>query len=432
MSKEPEPVFKVPNIQKYQRPLAVYKQNGDQYQVYTSRQGLEDDDKTYSGKLITMTKEEYKKAGCHYKPKYTFIKAATYDLEKEFNNLCKEAMEVRKVTKGKLNPFRTGCAAITTLVFFYDTLNNKGIEKPDPLEEWETAILRKCKLGPIRFSEKYEGKAYKYDVVSQYPSRMLEYRYPMKEGKLKTMTQEMIDEIVEDEDATFSYGIYSNIKIKSKSQLLLPTNDNNSYTHYEMNRAKELGYKIKLINEEPNNWLSYKGKTIDGEELFGDFVNYLYDLKNQGHKCVKPYLNALWGTLCQVDKLPTTLNNLRKTDVIDTMQMKWNAEENRFEVDPKLITVKIIKGGKTYKTDFARIHPFLMAQARLQISEFLEHNLDDVVYVHTDGFILKKKISKKIELGTNLGDLKFEGVCDDCKVPNCNGAKGNFSIIEFK
>ena len=108
--------------------------------------------------------------------------------------------------------------------------------------------------------------------------------------------------------------------------------------------------------------------------------------------------------------------------------MKWNAKEKKFEVDPKTITVRIIKDGKTYKNDFARIHPFLMAQARLQTSEYLEHNLDDVVYVHTDGFILKKKIAKKIKLGNKLGDLKYEGECSDCKVTNCNGAKGDFSL----
>lgn len=61
-------------------------------------------------------------------------------------------------------------------------------------------------------------------------------------------------------------------------------------------------------------------------------VNYLYDLKKKGHKCVKPYLNTVWGTLCQLDKLQTTLDNLSKTDVVNTIQMKWNVKENRFEV----------------------------------------------------------------------------------------------------
>lgn len=63
-----------------------------------------------------------------------------------------------------------------------------------------------------------------------------------------------------------------------------------------------------------------------------------------------------------------------------------------------------------------------MTQARLQTSEFLEHNLNDIIYVHINGFELKKKISKKIKLETNLAldNLKFEA-CEDCpcKVTNC-------------
>lgn len=48
-----------------------------------------------------------------------------------------------------------------------------------------------------------------------------------------------------------------------------------------------------------------------------------------------------------------------------------------------------------------------MTQTRLQTSEFVEHNLDDVVYVHINCFILFIYL--------------YEEEYSDCKITNCNG-----------
>ena len=43
-------------------------------------------------------------------------------------------------------------------------------------------------------------------------------------------------------------------------------------------------------------------------------------------------------------------------------------------------------------------------------------HIDNIVHFHTDDFIATKKLDTK--LGTNLGDLKYEGCCENVKVYN--------------
>ena len=50
---------------------------------------------------------------------------------------------------------------------------------------------------------------------------------------------------------------------------------------------------------------------------------------------------------------------------------------------------------------------------------------DDVVWMHTDGFICKTKHAFK-NMGTDLGQLKYEGYYEQCEIVNCIEVKGDF------
>jgi hypothetical protein len=44
--------------------------------------------------------------------------------------------------------------------------------------------------------------------------------------------------------------------------------------------------------------------------------------------------------------------------------------------------------------------------------------IDKITYCHTDGFLSTEELPLKT--GTNLGDLKFDGYCEECEVIGCN------------
>ncbi len=48
----------------------------------------------------------------------------------------------------------------------------------------------------------------------------------------------------------------------------------------------------------------------------------------------------------------------------------------------------------------------------------MKDHIDELVFIHTDGFISKTKLN--IQVGTNLGDLKYCGYCKNTQIINTN------------
>ena len=70
-----------------------------------------------------------------------------------------------------------------------------------------------------------------------------------------------------------------------------------------------------------------------------------------------------------------------------------------------------------YKTDYARLSPFLLARGRQIINELLIPYIKNVVRVHTDGFMITEKLN--IETGYELGNIKYEGI-EKVRIENIN------------
>jgi hypothetical protein len=76
----------------------------------------------------------------------------------------------------------------------------------------------------------------------------------------------------------FEFGIYRAI-VKSNSKLF-SVNRYNYYTHIDLTRAKELNLDIQLIQDGQANFLHYsRDKCLTGYEIFGEYVDLLFDLK---------------------------------------------------------------------------------------------------------------------------------------------------------
>ena len=73
-------------------------------------------------------------------------------------------------------------------------------------------------------------------------------------------------------------------------------------------------------------------------------------------------------------------------------------------------SITFYKTDAPFKTDYARVAPFVMAFAREKLLNAIEPIIDDVVDCHTDGFTLKcYRTELQSIVGDKLGDLKFEG-----------------------
>jgi hypothetical protein len=68
----------------------------------------------------------------------------------------------------------------------------------------------------------------------------------------------------------------------------------------------------------------------------------------------------------------------------------------------------------------------MLAKGRFVTAQHMLKNIDDVVYVNTDGWVLKNEPSKDLKFGKNLGDLKLEEVKEKIEINNSN------EVIGFK
>jgi hypothetical protein len=276
----------------------------------------------------------------------------------------------------------------------------------------------------------YNGEAYKYDVKSKYPFLLSSpLKFPIERGEFNILSNDEFHKM-----EYYQLGIYR-VKIeKSEDEninKLFRFNKYNKYTHTSLEHAKSLNLKMTLIQDEKANFLFYSAeKRIGCNELFGEYVSYMYDLKEKESKLkgqrkkevlkAKLILNTLWGGLCEIDKSYLMFRNkvLNIDDDCDIYSIKPNEKnENHLEI----ITTK---QNKFYKTSFARLSPFLISQGRYMMSKILYPHRENVKWCHTDGFISDKLLD--IKTGQKMGDLVEEGKCDNCTIHHVNNVEGEF------
>jgi len=202
----------------------------------------------------------------------------------------------------------------------------------------------------------------------------------------------------------------------------LKTKALNWYTHTDLNYAKNiLHYKLELIEDNEVNALLYT-ELRQCKTLFEPFIDYLFEFKQKGITEIKKYINCLLGALCEKDIITMKTKTIRENQ--ELVMLKPNFKKKSGNVCN--VTCSIAKKGFLYKTNYVRIEPFLVASGRLIISNIIRVNLDSVVRVHTDGVILKEPV-KDVKLGTDIGQLKYEGV-GYCEI--INGREYTFNAEE--
>ena len=209
-------------------------------------------------------------------------------------------------------------------------------------------------------------------------------------------------------------------------KVLFRYNKCNIYTHTDLSYARTLGLQVKLIQDNSPNSLVYEKETrIPGKIIFGEYVNFLFKLKNKGGiigKVSKRVLNTLWGALCQRNKF--------YYDISEGMKELFKNPEGEIldsiiPVGDKHWTLQLSNPGNLFKGEYPRIAPFILAQGRKIISSQIKPYKDKVRRVHTDGFILEEDPTKPPSINCLenaskiLKTLKFEKE-SKCHVKNAN------------
>ena len=279
-------------------------------------------------------------------------------LKETYDAYVEEADKVLEITKGKINLYKAPIVE-TCLKLFFDL--NKTVQT-DRIFEDETKWIEGASHGALMWGEKYEGETHSYDFVSMYPSILYDNLslFAVKRGEFMTLTQKEFDE-----KKFYNYGIYR-AEVTNKNEKLFRTGKKTYYTHYDLGRAKDLGFDIKLIEDDEPNFFYYdRQKLFTGRQLFKEYIDILYELKSKGVATGKKLLNTLWGALGQKneinliyfdDKVETMSDNSVITS-ITCLRTESKQKSGKYKV-------KFYKSGKRYATNYARIVPFFTGKRK--------------------------------------------------------------------
>jgi hypothetical protein len=223
----------------------------------------------------------------------------------------------------------------------------------------------------------------------------------------------------------YPYGIFR-CKITGSEDMakLFRFSKYDKYTHNDLNSAQELGLHVELIQDGEANALLYSKARCKGSDVFDDVVRELYVLKSKC-KLAKAILSALWGCLCQLKyEKKSTKHHRNKGE-----QMELDGVDDAcIHLRPmgEDVKVKYVHPEKYYKYMYGRIGAFLTSKVRLTMVKALKPIFNQVVRVHTDGFLMKinsfdEPVPSHLAIGEQLGEWKVKKVA--AVVKNCNNVQ---------
>ena len=370
---------------KFNQKLCVYQIDNGEYICYDGKK--------------TFTRDNIKKFN---KDKLLFIHNTTDESNEDyFDKYSADVKQLYKRTKGKVNLYRTSLITSEAVRVFKSVCDIT----PEPILDHELDYIFESS-GGLRYAQPYKGTVYCYDVKSFYPSILnSRFHFPVKAGVLKTMTQEEFKD-----RKYFEYGVY-NCFIECEDDRVFTVNDNCLYTHYELNYALECGLDIELLDE---TYLSYVDKIIKSSDVFGNYIDMLYPIKEKGNRIAKSLLNVLWGKLCQT-KLKKVTYDIEHFELKEGQKVIDSIIDN----DGKLILTISDAEKKQFMTDFGRLKIFLTAYGRVKMHKSLvKHGKDNIVFIHTDSYISKHPL--KVPVIAKMGSLVLEGKYTNAEIINKN------------
>ncbi|GBC52971.2 hypothetical protein GLOIN_2v1772900 [Rhizophagus irregularis DAOM 181602=DAOM 197198] len=289
-------------------------------------------------------------------------------LEEAHKRYTNESIAISQKSLGLIDMRKTGTYAATSLRLFQDVTN--GPIKSARLSDDEELWISNASIGSIIWAEQYEGNAAQYDINEFYPSVLLqkEAQWPIGPGEFKIITSL---------SNNLQYGIYrvhiEGLPKKSSLQCsqLFRFNQEEYYTHYDIEIARKNGLGVELINIMPNAYVFNPENLRSGKFLFENWAEELIPIKRQegiAGKVAKNLLVSLWAFY---------VKNPRKNGKVGPHR---------------------------------RMKPFILALGRKTITNIIRPLKNHVKRIHTDGFILTNTIDNNLQVGPNTGELKCEKI----------------------
>jgi hypothetical protein len=354
----------------------------------------------------------------NYRTDYIYIPRSNSEIsiEQEYNLMIIDFDLMLRESNGIINFYQTGTIKSTAL-YLFDKFT-KTIETPEHIGEMEALYINKASKSALIFHDKYEGPAYKYDIKSMYPA-ILESKnkllIPVKAGEFCKL-----DPVEFDKLPYYKYGIYrAKVHPSEDSHInkMFRFCNDNYYTHISLSQAKMLKLKIELLDIDNNSLLYSRDKCLISYDIFHDYMNFLFKLKERDiSKTPKKLLNILWGLLstAQTEKI---VNNKDDIELNNCEMTLMTITESRYNNKDHIM--EIIRNDIWFKSNFARLKPFLLAKGREIMSKIVLGNENKVVRLHTDGLLCTEKLFKHITKSEGkLGDFIFEGYCSNVKIIN--------------
>jgi hypothetical protein len=296
-----------------------------------------------------ISKQELNDILYNYKMKYILIdreeRKDSLSLENEYKQLIQDIETIKTASNGIINLRKTGNIKDTALDLF-DKFT-KYLKTPEPILQDEAEWIHNTNTGAIIWAEPYTGPGYKYDIRSMYPSIMISSgKFPIGRGEFNKL--DTLDNLT-----YFQFGIYR-CKVTPTGNKLFRFNPKNYYTHTSLEHAKMLlGLKIELINDNKPNFLYYpRDKLIGFNEVFGKYVDFVFDLKQKKIPKAKDILNRLWGVLCELDRKQhfcATDKEIHLTADDEIVSLRPYKLNNEIDI------MECVSKKNYYKTNFARL-----------------------------------------------------------------------------
>jgi hypothetical protein len=376
------------------RILEVYYRNNDVVKVYGGK------------KIYTLNYDDWKKYKYVREDTHIFVISDVEDIKSFFFQYKRDRKALKEMSGNLIDLYKASSIRNHCLALFYDLSNNTM--EPEAISERESEFYQTMG-GIIRAVPGEYKDVIEYDVNTMYGTRMMYNKYPMKEGKICTLSE--LPEKIE-------YGIYKCRIEKSTDELLnnlFRFSPIDLYTHYDLFCAQKLNLSIELIKEK-NNAIIYSTDKIElGTRLFRPYMLFMYDLKLKNAPYAKEMLSTLWGALIEESQKEVTIGPTEEFTAPEGSEI-----HKIYELGNKIRIVYSFTGDKKYKTNYARIGMFLTAQARLYMATTALPHYKNIIRIHTDSILTTKEIPE-LKIGKKLGEWKkinYKG--KTCKVITSN------------
>ena len=363
---------------KEEKELMIGYHLGDTLIVYDGEDEIECDEKT---------------AFKEYTKQYIIVMTQKRDLEKEYHKVKAEYDEMKEISDGEFNPYKF--TRITSMALYYFYQHFKGLNL-EPMDAREQSIHKQAFMAGLRYCKKgtYEGKVYDYDINKFYTSLFIKGVLMPTSKPTYTFFDELPEKI--------TYGIYDIVIGDVEDNIFQLNRKSGYYTHTDLYLLKKLNIPFKLNTTKDFNAVLYD--SFVNTHIMKDYLKTIYDLsKKSKYTLFKLLLNCLWGKLCEINK--TITNNAKEEIIVDDGDIL-----RTIKPDSNIVEAEIFDRQNLFKFGpLARIGCFLTAKGRYRITDdIFKNNLqDDIVYIHTDGFISLKKMDKSY-LGDDVGEYKYK------------------------